>query len=176
MTKWAFLFCFLTLWAETPAAAQEPAGGDTLDLPFRLIGRKAGDTSYLYMNPPSATWPESKSYFERYFNKNLRGVYHRDTMVSGIAIVWFVIDKQGICTSSYCDTTVSEPEIAHEVLWVTNKMNSMYRIAPSRIGGKPVISRVKMRVVCQFAVNYIHPPAPAGPRPDILVIGYPPQY
>jgi len=167
MAKWAFLFCgFLSVCGA--AMAQH----DTLDVPFRQAGLQSGDTSFLYMNrPPQST--STGSYLERFFNKNIRAFYRGDTaMVTGTVFAWFVIDEQGKCTSGYCDTAGGQQGNARNILWAINKLNAAQPITPTRIKGRPVVSRVKMRIVFQFAAD-AEPPAPPVPKPDILVIGYP---
>jgi hypothetical protein len=85
-----------------------------------------------------------------------------------------VVDTSGRCTAADYDSAVSDPLVARELIRVARLINVLpgdrLNIEPSRISGMPVVSRIEMRVMYESTDE--KPPAPAGFKPDVVVVGY----
>ncbi|HXB09947.1 MAG TPA: hypothetical protein VNW04_22640 [Puia sp.] len=165
MTKWALLFCIVAVLAARKVAAQEWSyGKDTVAISFALLDWHRGDTVYAHIGAPRT--------IEQYFNKNLRGIFHADTIITGAVIVSFIVDKGGRVGHISYDTNASNPELAAEVLRVASRMNFLLPIQPTRIGDRALVSVVELKVAYEEG----NKPPQNRFRPDIKVVVSPIQY
>jgi hypothetical protein len=145
MLKW--IIGISILLAATPGIAQQAAGSpqkpacaDTLNFSFEMVDWHRGDTIFLH--------PSAQTTLRRYFNKNLRGVYHGDTPVIGTVVLSFYVDNNGRFTGSCYEDTSAFPELTLEVLRVTNRLSQLSLI-PTTVAGTPFASKVRLKVVFQ---------------------------
>jgi hypothetical protein len=165
MIKWTLLFCiiFIQLGLGSKGYSQRPNQRDTLAFSLSLTDSSRDDTVYLHATPPSK--------IIRFFNKNLRGIWHADTPVVGKAIIYFLVDREGKFARSWFDGAVSNQEIALETCRVADKMTQLPML-PTRVHGIPAISRVEVRVEFRTVEETATANRANANRADIVVIEY----
>ena len=109
MTKRIVLFWVVLAWG-TATCQQRSFGKDTVAISFSLLDWHRGDTIYAHVDSPRTIM--------RYFNKNLRGIFHGDTIITGGVILSFILDQQGKYTEAFYDTSRFNPELVGEVMRV----------------------------------------------------------
>jgi hypothetical protein len=138
MLKW--LIGVSVCLAANPVIAQ-PGRPDTVSFSFQLTDGQRGDTVYLH--------PAGPTTLRRFYNKNIRGIYFNDiTPVLGTVIVLFYVDSTGKFTGA-CYEDSTDPLLALEVLRVTRRLSQL-PLVPTRVGGKPVASGVRLKVIFQM--------------------------
>lgn len=129
----------LTL-AATPLFAQRPPA-DTISFPLGLADGHRGDTVYLHA--------VGSTTLKRYYEKNIPGIYRSDdTPVQGTVILSFFVDSAGKLTGArYEDST--DPELLMELWRVTRKL-SQVALVPTKVAGRSVASKVRLKVLFQM--------------------------
>jgi hypothetical protein len=151
MLKW--IIGISILLAAKPGIAQPATGSpqksaprDTICFSFDWVDWHRGDTVFLHAAGPTT--------LRRYYNKNLRGIYHGDTPVTGAVILFFFVDNNGKFTGSCYEDSSASPQLTLEVLRVTNRLSQLSLI-PTAVGathssaGTPTASKVRLKVVFQ---------------------------
>lgn len=110
---------------------------DTLLTTFYLTDAVAGDTVYFGMGDLRT------GELIQYFSKNLRAPQFGDSVVKGMAKVYFIIDKSGRVTQAWYDKD-SNIDIGQETIRVVNKLP---KVRPTSIKGEAVITRVLLKVL-----------------------------
>ena len=115
---------------------KQPRLSDTITAIFSMCETIRGDT---VMFKSATTYERLK----RFFYRNLRYPLDRDSVPTTLCKLYFIIDKEGQVTDAGCAAGVPEP-LANEVVRVARKLGT---ITPGNIKGRPVITRVEMRIV-----------------------------
>lgn len=137
--------------AQQPAvSAQQTTARDTICFSFDKTDWHRGDTVYLH--------PEAPATLLRFYNKNLRGIYHGDSPVTGAVTLSFYVDNNGKFTGSCFEDSSASPELTLEVLRVTNRLSKLSLI-PTSVAGTPFASKVRLKVAFQRASD--------SPPPDL---------
>jgi hypothetical protein len=152
MINWIILFS--TLLPSFTAFAQQPQP-DTLHFSFSKTDWHTGDTVYLHSTSATSV--------RRFFNKNLRGIYHGDTLILGRVNTLFYIDSAGKLTGSCYEETAAPPELIREVLRVTKRLSQL-PLLPTMVAGKPVASAVTANILFRKISDL-----PPDPTADLMV-------
>ena len=165
------LLAALPLLAQQSAITSQKNLPDTVYFSFEKTDSHTGDTTYLHSL--------SQTTIRRYFNKNLRGLYHDDTPVLGSVIINFNVDKEGKFTGacyedsptnnkstfggySFYEPATGKPdsgELIIEVLRVTNNLNRL-PLSPTIVAGKRLASNVRLQVIFRMDVDSSPPDSP----------------
>jgi hypothetical protein len=143
MLKYTILF-FCLVFANTVHAQEYTAAdvvtapNDTLAASFHLADTSLGDTVYFGMDA-------SGHPLERFFLQNLTAPRSGSQPITGIARVYFILDKTGRVTQAWYDPS-GNPEIGLSVLQIVNQMPS---IRPTSVKGEPVITKVLLKVLVE---------------------------
>jgi hypothetical protein len=155
MLKW--IMGISALAAAGPGLAQQPTSPaqqttsrDTICFSFDKVDWHRGDTVYLH--------PEAPTTLRRFYNKNLRGIYHGDSPVIGTVILSLYVDNNGKFTGSCFEDSSASPELTLEVLRVTNRLSQL-SLTPTAVAGTPFASKIRLKVAFQKASD--------SPPPDL---------
>jgi TonB family protein len=162
MLKW--IIGLSILLAAEPGLTQQPtsppkkeAPHDTVRFSFDMADWHCGDTVFLHSAAPTAT-------LRRFYNKNLRGIYHGDTPVVGSVILSFYVDNNGKFTGSCYEDSSTSAELNLEVLRVTNRLSQLVLI-PTAVAGTSFASKVRLKVIFQKASDT----SPSDQTGDLIV-------
>jgi hypothetical protein len=129
--------------AQQPASpAQRTTSRDTICFSFDKADWHRGDTVYLH--------PKAPATLRRFYNKNLRGIYHGDSPVIGIVTLSFYVDNNGKLTGSCFEDSSPSPELTLEVMRVTSRLSQLSLI-PTAVAGTTFASKVHLEVAFQKA-------------------------
>jgi hypothetical protein len=144
MRKWTVLFFFFILATAGHSQTYSTADTvlifpDTLPAPFHVMDSIAGDTVYFGMGS------QHPGELLQFFNKNVQAPRSGDSVIKGIAWIYFIIDKTGRVTQAWYDKE-SNPDIGLAILGV---VNNLPMIRPSKIKGEAVITKVLLKVLVE---------------------------
>jgi hypothetical protein len=144
MRKWTALFFFFILAKAGHSQSYSSAdtvviSSDTLPASLHLVDAEAGDTLYFGIEG------QHPGELLQFFKKNAQAPRSGDSVIKGIARVYFIIDKTGRVTQAWYDKE-SNSDIGLAMVGIVNNLPV---IRPSRINGEAVITKVLLKVLVE---------------------------